>query len=119
MDADIHAQANFGFVVSGSVIPPKITEFAITTGIDADVDTALVIQASASVRNNSFHRTATILIESLDVQNTDLSTGDISLFTLGLPGLDIPGYVALGFIFLYRARLSITIVSSLSGRSSS
>ncbi|KAI0271275.1 hypothetical protein BC834DRAFT_966790 [Gloeopeniophorella convolvens] len=78
VDANVHAVIQFGVVVSGSIVPPVISEIGIFTGLDGNIDATMKVAATATGQ---------------------FKTGNIQLFEAGLPGLDFPGIISLGPVF--------------------
>ncbi|KAF8154920.1 hypothetical protein B0H34DRAFT_783905 [Crassisporium funariophilum] len=75
VNAKANAMATIGVAATGTLLPPKIDDFAIITSLTADLDGTLDIQA--------------------DVTGT-LDSGKILLFQVGIPGLDFPGILTIG-----------------------
>ncbi|KII83888.1 hypothetical protein PLICRDRAFT_430448 [Plicaturopsis crispa FD-325 SS-3] len=78
MDIDAHAEPEIGIVASGSLIPPKISHFALFAGLTADIKGSLRVNVSAG---------------------GTLASKRIPLFTQALGGIDIPGIITLGPTF--------------------
>lgn len=54
VEAKADATLNYGLAISGTIVPPKISEFGLVAGLDADIDGKLSLDILASVCNNSF-----------------------------------------------------------------
>ncbi|PVF92576.1 hypothetical protein CPB86DRAFT_841263 [Serendipita vermifera] len=80
VDADVNVKASVtvGFIIAGTIIPPKITKAAFTSALDGGVQAAFNVQANAQ---GSF------------------STGLLPLYTSGLAGMSIPGILDIGPTF--------------------
>ena len=50
VEVDLSAQLDYSFALTGTIIPPKLTEFAIGAGLDFSVDGKLIIDIVATVR---------------------------------------------------------------------
>ncbi|CAA7262406.1 unnamed protein product [Cyclocybe aegerita] len=83
VDANAHAAVALGIVVSGTVIPPVINEFAIITGLNAELDGALNVNAGVTGA---------------------IDTGKQTLYSVALPGLDFPGILTVGPSFEINAQ---------------
>ncbi|KAJ6531427.1 hypothetical protein DFH09DRAFT_933845 [Mycena vulgaris] len=83
-----HAAASVGVAASGTIIPPKITDFAIITGLTANVAGTLDIKADAAGKADS---------------------GKITLLNVGIPGLDFPGILTVGPSFQLSAQVTATL----------
>ncbi|THU98962.1 hypothetical protein K435DRAFT_828282 [Dendrothele bispora CBS 962.96] len=73
--ANAHAVISLGAAATGTIIPPKLDEFGVFVGLNADLKGTLELVGSASGTADS---------------------GKISLFEVGVPGLDFPGILTLG-----------------------
>ncbi|KAK7457234.1 hypothetical protein VKT23_010536 [Stygiomarasmius scandens] len=73
--AKAHAVISLGMAATGTVVPPKLDEFGVFVGLNADLTGTLELVGSASGTADS---------------------GKISLFEVGIPGLDFPGILTLG-----------------------
>ncbi|KAJ6540580.1 hypothetical protein B0H19DRAFT_1212999 [Mycena capillaripes] len=85
LDANAHATASVGVAATGTLIPPKLTDFGIITGLTASVDGTLDLTA--------------------DVAGS-IDSGKISLLNVGVPGLDFPGILTVGPSFQVNAELT-------------
>ncbi|KAF5381809.1 hypothetical protein D9615_005580 [Tricholomella constricta] len=83
VDAKANAVATIGVAASGTIIPPKVKDFAIITSLTADIDGAVTMVATAS---------------------GTLDSGKIKIFEVGVPGLDFPGILTLGPTFEVNAQ---------------
>ncbi|KAI9437319.1 hypothetical protein H4582DRAFT_339196 [Lactarius indigo] len=75
VDAAVHAAVSLGAVAAGTLVPPKITEFGLTLGLNGNIDALFSITA-----NLTGH----------------VSSGTIPLFQIGIPGLSFPGILDVG-----------------------
>ncbi|TDL21321.1 hypothetical protein BD410DRAFT_724403 [Rickenella mellea] len=87
-NAKAHAQISLGVVAAGTLVPPVMTEIATYTGLTANLDGTLTVNA--------------------DLTGT-FDSGQITLFQLGLPGLDIPKILTIGPEFKLNAQATATI----------
>ncbi|KZT37853.1 hypothetical protein SISSUDRAFT_817483 [Sistotremastrum suecicum HHB10207 ss-3] len=85
VDTDVKAQVAFGYVITGTAIPPKLDEFMVMATLNGNV-------------TNTFN-------VNLGLQG-NFDTGSRQLIQTGLPGLSIPGIVTIGPIFSINAELS-------------
>lgn len=83
VDAKANAAASIGVAASGTIIPPKVKDFAIITSLDADIDGTLTMIATASGA---------------------LDSGKQKIFEVGVPGLDFPGILTVGPTFAVNAQ---------------
>ncbi|KAJ7674018.1 hypothetical protein DFH06DRAFT_752966 [Mycena polygramma] len=83
VDAKVHAVASVGVAAQGTIIPPKLTDIAFITGLNAQVTGTLTMTA--------------------DVAGS-ISSGSITLLNLGIPGLDFPGILTVGPSFQVDAK---------------
>ncbi|KAF7344678.1 hypothetical protein MVEN_01628100 [Mycena venus] len=83
--ANAHATASVGVAASGTLIPPKLTDFGIITGLTASVDGTLDLTA--------------------DVAGS-IDSGKIPLINVGVPGLDFPGILTVGPSFQVNAEFT-------------
>ncbi|KAL5520933.1 hypothetical protein ACEPAF_2936 [Sanghuangporus sanghuang] len=88
VNAKLNAEVTIGAVLAGSLIPPKIKEFGLFSGVSADLEGGLSIDADIAGQ---------------------IDTGKITLFTVGLPGLSIPGILSLGPSFEIDAQAFATV----------
>ncbi|KAF8066939.1 hypothetical protein FPV67DRAFT_1417007 [Lyophyllum atratum] len=72
VDAKANAVATIGVAASGTIIPPKVKDFAVITTLTADLDGSVTMVATVS---------------------GTLDSGKLKIFEVGVPGLDFPGYV--------------------------
>lgn len=49
-DTKAHAEVSFGVVVAGTLVPPKLDKFSLSSGLNADLKGTLNFVGSASVR---------------------------------------------------------------------
>jgi hypothetical protein len=91
VDADIkaHAAVSLGVVAAGTIIPPKVTTFSLTSGLNANVNGDITFAASAS--------------------GSPVDTGEIQLFSVGIPGLDIPDVLQIGPTFAIKGRANMDV----------
>ncbi|RXW20042.1 hypothetical protein EST38_g5798 [Candolleomyces aberdarensis] len=75
VSAKAHAVAAIGVAAEGTIIPPKIDDFAITATLNAALNGAVNLTGG--------------LTGSID-------SGRISVFQIGIPGLDFPGILTIG-----------------------
>ncbi|KAF7292168.1 hypothetical protein MIND_01243900 [Mycena indigotica] len=85
LDASAHAVASIGVAAAGTIIPPKLTDFGLVTGLTASVNGVLDINA--------------------DVAGS-IDSGKIQLVNVGVPGLDFPGILTIGPSFQVNAQLT-------------
>ncbi|KAJ3756979.1 hypothetical protein EV360DRAFT_47010 [Lentinula raphanica] len=83
VDGKASAQVSLGVAAQGTIIPPHLTDFAATVGMDALIDGTLDLNAGVS---------------------TTFDTGKIEVVPpLGIPGLDFPGILTIGPSFDVKA----------------
>ncbi|KAF9471862.1 hypothetical protein BDN70DRAFT_526087 [Pholiota conissans] len=75
VDAKAHAVASIGVAASGTILPPKVNDFAIITNLKAEINGTVDLAAALS---------------------GSLDSGKVEIFSVGLPGLDFPGILTLG-----------------------
>jgi hypothetical protein len=75
LDGQAHATASVGVAATGTIIPPKLTDFGIIAGLTANVAGTLDLKADVS---------------------GEVDSGKITLLNLGIPGLDFPGILTVG-----------------------
>ncbi|KAF8502656.1 hypothetical protein F5888DRAFT_1110589 [Russula emetica] len=75
INADLQASVGISAVAAGSIIPPKVTQFGITFGLDGNADATLSVTGDISGQ---------------------ISSGNITLFQVGIPGLSIPKIFEIG-----------------------
>jgi len=88
IDAKAHAEVALGVAASGTIVPPNIDNFAITTDFSANIDGSVDFTA--------------------DVSGT-LDSGKIKVFEIGIPGLDFPGILTIGPTFQINAQAKATL----------
>lgn len=88
VDAKVHAVVSLGVVASGTVIPPKVEDFGITSGMTANVDSTIIMSAGVG---------------------GTLDSGKIKLFEVGVPGLDFPGVLSIGPTFQINAQAKASL----------
>ncbi|KAN0134690.1 hypothetical protein V8E53_007475 [Lactarius tabidus] len=84
VDSTVKATVSLGAVAAGTVVPPKISEFGLTLGLDGNVDAQFSISANL---------TGTV------------SSGAIPLFQIGIPGLSFPGILDIGPEFVVMGKV--------------
>ncbi|KAJ6472874.1 hypothetical protein C8R47DRAFT_987651 [Mycena vitilis] len=87
VDATAHAVVTVGVAASGTIVPPKITDFSLLASLTADLTGQLQLKAELS---------------------GTLDSGNIQLFQAGIPGLDFPGILSIGPTFQVNARGTAT-----------
>ncbi|KAF8502657.1 hypothetical protein F5888DRAFT_1800191 [Russula emetica] len=75
INADLQATVGISAVAAGTILPPKLTQFEITFGLDGNADATLSVTGDISGQ---------------------VSSGNITLFQAGLPGLSIPKILDIG-----------------------
>ncbi|KAJ6546623.1 hypothetical protein B0H10DRAFT_2131051 [Mycena sp. CBHHK59/15] len=75
LDAKAKALATIGVAATGTLIPPKLTDFGVVAGLNANLDGTFTMHADAS---------------------GSLDSGKIQLINLGIPGLNFPGILTVG-----------------------
>ncbi|KAF4610324.1 hypothetical protein D9613_010280 [Agrocybe pediades] len=88
VNAKAHAVASIGVAASGTVVPPKVSDFSIIAGLTASIDGTIDMQASAS---------------------GTIDSGKIKLFEVGVPGLDFPGILTIGPSFVINGQATATL----------
>ncbi|KAJ7674019.1 hypothetical protein DFH06DRAFT_963088, partial [Mycena polygramma] len=78
VEAKAHAVVTIGMSAVGTIIPPKLSEFGVFGGLDADFTGTMTFTGSAS---------------------GGVDSGVIPVFQVGIPGLDFPGLLTLGPTF--------------------
>ncbi|KAL6305714.1 hypothetical protein BKA93DRAFT_211137 [Sparassis latifolia] len=78
IDAQVDATLQYGVAVSGTLVPPEMSEFGLFAGLSGSIDGTLIANATAA---------------------TTLTTGIIPLLQVGIPVLDIPGILTIGPTF--------------------
>jgi len=84
----IQLELSLDFIAKGTVIPPKLSELAIITGIDGNM---------------------TATIDIVAIGGSILDSGEHPLFEVGIPGLNVPGIFSVGptLKFICQAKGSI------------
>ncbi|KAJ3783033.1 hypothetical protein GGU10DRAFT_274372 [Lentinula aff. detonsa] len=83
VDGKATAQISLGVAAQGTIIPPALSDFAVTVGMNAVIDGTLDLNAGVS---------------------TTFDTGKIEVVPpLGIPGLDFPGILTIGPSFDVKA----------------
>ncbi|GLB41232.1 hypothetical protein LshimejAT787_0904470 [Lyophyllum shimeji] len=85
VDAKANAVATVGVAASGTIVPPKVDDFAIITSLTGDLDGSVTMVATASCT---------------------LDSGKVKIFEVGVPGLDFPGVLTIGPTFEVNAQAS-------------
>ncbi|KAF8988454.1 hypothetical protein BDQ17DRAFT_1257650 [Cyathus striatus] len=88
VNVDAHGTANIGVAASGTFIPPKIEDFAITATLSADLGGSINLNANVG---------------------GSLDSGKIQIFEIGIPGLDFPDILTIGPSFQVNAELIATL----------
>ncbi|KAF5356431.1 hypothetical protein D9758_009519 [Tetrapyrgos nigripes] len=83
VDAKAHVTAAVGLVASGSIFPPDVKEFALTTDFSAKLNGTLNLQGGLA---------------------TSFDSPTLTLFEIGIPGLDFPGLFSIGPNFQINAQ---------------
>jgi hypothetical protein len=86
--AQAHAVVSIGAVANGTILPPAIKDFALFANLNADIDSTLTINGTAS---------------------GSLDSGVKTVFEVGIPGLDFPGIFTLGPSFKVNAQATATL----------
>ncbi|KAF8266395.1 hypothetical protein EI94DRAFT_1803173 [Lactarius quietus] len=79
VDGTVNAAVSLGAVAAGTLVPPKITEFGLTLGLDGNIDALFSMTANLT---------------------GSVSSGPIPLFQIGIPGLSFPGILDVGPEFI-------------------
>ncbi|KAJ7620340.1 hypothetical protein FB45DRAFT_754865 [Roridomyces roridus] len=85
VDANANAQMTVSLAATGTIIPPKLTDFGVVAGMSGSAAGTMTINA--------------------DVTGS-LDSGLITLVNLGVPGFDIPGIFTVGPSFQVNAELT-------------
>ncbi|KAJ7143998.1 hypothetical protein C8R44DRAFT_141912 [Mycena epipterygia] len=88
VDCTAHAVVTLGVAATGTIVPPKISDFSIIASVTADISGELDLTA--------------------DLSGT-LDSGSIKLFETGIPGLDFPGILSIGPSFEVNANAKATL----------
>jgi archaellum component FlaG (FlaF/FlaG flagellin family) len=88
MDVDIHVDSDIGAIIAGTIIPPKISDFALFAGLNADMKGDLNMSANVAGTLNSPR---------------------LTIFEIGIPGLDFPGILTIGPSFQVTAGALMTL----------
>jgi hypothetical protein len=86
--AKADATASIGVAASGTIIPPKIEDFAVIAGLKANLDGTLDMVASVT---------------------GSIDSGKVKLFETGIPGLDFPGVLTIGPTFEVNAQATANL----------
>ncbi|TFK18148.1 hypothetical protein FA15DRAFT_649819 [Coprinopsis marcescibilis] len=73
--AQARALATIGVAAEGTIIPPKVTDFAVIASLTGNVDAGINLTAGLS---------------------GNINTGKIKLYEVGIPGLNFPGILTIG-----------------------
>lgn len=92
MDVNANISAFYGVSVSGSVVPPKLDDLTLFTGLDGFMDGTLIVNATGSLT---------------------VATPSVELFQVGIPGLDIPGILSIGPTFQVDAQGIVNVAADL------
>lgn len=84
VDGTVNAAVSLGAVAAGTIVPPEITEFALTLGLDGNIDAQFDISANLTGA---------------------VSSGAIPLFQIGIPGLSFPGILDIGPEFVVKGKV--------------
>lgn len=84
---------NMGVLVAGTVVPPNVNTFSLSSAINGNFTGKLSLQASAS--------------------GDIFDTRELTLFSVGVPGLDIPGIFQLGPTFDIKGRGIVNMKSDI------
>ncbi|KAF9466288.1 hypothetical protein BDZ94DRAFT_1306284 [Collybia nuda] len=79
VDTKAHALATIGVAASGTIVPPKVDDFALISSLTADINGSVDLAGTVS---------------------GTLDSGKIKIFEVGIPGLDFPGCVSSSFVWL-------------------
>ncbi|KZV80054.1 hypothetical protein EXIGLDRAFT_437002 [Exidia glandulosa HHB12029] len=85
MSVALDAQLTFGYTVAGTIIPPALTQLALTSTLNGDASAEFDV--AASVKGN-------------------FDTGSVKIFQQGLPGLNFPGVLNLGPQFIVNGQVT-------------
>ncbi|KAH6904652.1 hypothetical protein BKA70DRAFT_1108941 [Coprinopsis sp. MPI-PUGE-AT-0042] len=88
VDAKANAVATIGVVAEGTLIPPRVTDFVLTTTMTGEIDGTLKMIAGIS---------------------GSLDSGEIKLVEVGIPGLDFPGILTVGPTFAVSAQANANL----------
>ncbi|KAG5638520.1 hypothetical protein H0H81_012157 [Sphagnurus paluster] len=88
VDAKANADANIGVAASGTIVPPKVNDFAIITSLTANIDGAVTMTASAS---------------------GTLDSGKQKIFEVDVPGVDFPGILTVDPSFVVNAQATAQV----------
>ncbi|KAJ7143852.1 hypothetical protein C8R44DRAFT_864873 [Mycena epipterygia] len=88
VDANANAAASVGVAASGTLIPPKITDFGVIAGLTASVSGTLDLTADVAGQ---------------------IDSGKITLVNIGIPGLDFPGILTIGPSFQVQAQATANL----------
>ncbi|KAF4610321.1 hypothetical protein D9613_010283 [Agrocybe pediades] len=88
VEANAHASASIGVAVTGTILPPKIDDFAVITSLSADLQGAMDIAAGITGTADS---------------------GKIPIVDIGILGLSFPGILEIGPSFQINAQAKATL----------
>ncbi|KAH6918104.1 hypothetical protein BKA70DRAFT_1088991 [Coprinopsis sp. MPI-PUGE-AT-0042] len=88
VDAKGNAAASINVAAEGTIIPPKVKDFAVTANLDGAIDGVIDIAAGLTGR---------------------LDSGTIKLIEVGIPGLSFPGILTIGPSFRVDARATAAL----------
>lgn len=88
VNAKAHAVVDIGVVATGTIIPPKLDNFNVFSGLTADLTGTLSLVADAI---------------------GTLETPEITIFEVGIPGLNFPGILQIGPSFKVNALAKATL----------
>ncbi|KAF7800086.1 hypothetical protein EIP86_011329 [Pleurotus ostreatoroseus] len=93
VEANVNANVTFGVVTQGTLVPPKMSSFELSSIFDLNLDGTLTAQALADIA---------------------LSSGLISLADVELPGLDFPGIFTLSPSFQLDTEAEVSLTGDVS-----
>lgn len=88
VDAKGNAAASINVAAEGTIIPPKVKDFAVTANLDGAIDGVINVAAGLTGR---------------------LDSGLIKLIEVGIPGLSFPGILTIGPSFRVDARATAAL----------
>ncbi|KIJ34059.1 hypothetical protein M422DRAFT_52167 [Sphaerobolus stellatus SS14] len=88
VDAHVNATVNFGYILAGSLVPPKVDEAAIFAHLARDASFTFGLEFESEGKYDTL---------------------PVNLFKSGLPSLSIPGLGTLGPEFVLAARLQMDV----------
>ncbi|KAF6752086.1 hypothetical protein DFP72DRAFT_968113 [Ephemerocybe angulata] len=86
--AKAHAMAAIGVVAEGTIVPPKIDKFSVTSTLSADINGEIVLKGGLS---------------------GSIESERIPLFEVGVPGLAFPGILTVGPSFKVEAQATANL----------